>query len=415
MTEITGLSETDASNTSITSANIAEGGPPSAINNAIRNLAGALARAYNRLTGKYASTGSANAYVLTPSVALPAYVTGERYSFRSNFANTGAATLNISSLGAKTLKKMTASGKADLAANDIVSGQPVTVEYDGTDLILVTPISNGLTAVTGTAPITVTGSSAISFDASYLRGYLSGLTLSNGTDATNDIDIAAGVAVDDGNAVIMKLASALTKRLDASWAVGTNQGGLDTGSIADTVYHLWLIRRSDTGVVDALFSTSASSPTMPANYDQKRRIGAVERVSSALRLFTQIGDTFLLSDPPLPVDATNPGTSAVTRTLTGVPTGVKVEAILNVLLTDSNASGGVYLSSLDVTDEAGSASAGPLVTLAYTNITAPLAATQARVMTNTSGQIRSRLSASGASTVLRISTLGWVDRRGRDG
>lgn len=141
MTEYTGLSESDNSNTTVSSVNIAEGCPPSGINDALRAILGLLARALNMLTGKYASTGSANAYVLTPSSALPAYTTGGRYSFRANFANTGAATLNISSLGAKTIKKMTASGKADLASGDIQSGQPVTVEYDGTDLVMVTPVA----------------------------------------------------------------------------------------------------------------------------------------------------------------------------------------------------------------------------------------------------------------------------------
>jgi hypothetical protein len=43
-----------------------------------------------------------------------------------------------------------------------------------------------------------------------------------------------------------------------------------------------------------------------------------------------------------------------------------------------------------------------------------LGAAQVRVRTNTSAQIRSRLNASGASTVLRIAVLGWVDQRGKD-
>lgn len=46
MTELTDLSETDASNTLITGANIAEGCPPSGINNAIRNMAGLIRRAF---------------------------------------------------------------------------------------------------------------------------------------------------------------------------------------------------------------------------------------------------------------------------------------------------------------------------------------------------------------------------------
>lgn len=108
-------------------------------------------------------------------------------------------------------------------------------------------------------------------------GYISGLIQSNNvTDTVNDIDISAGKCRDATDAVDMALSSALTKRLDAAWAVGTNQGGLDTGAEANsTWYALWLIKRSDTGVVDALFSASFSAPTMPASYDYKRLIGAV--------------------------------------------------------------------------------------------------------------------------------------------
>jgi hypothetical protein len=76
-----------------------------------------------------ASTGSANAYVLTLSPALAAHITGKEISFKANFTNTGAATINISGLGAKTIKKL---GSLDLEANDIVSGQIVTIAYDGT-------------------------------------------------------------------------------------------------------------------------------------------------------------------------------------------------------------------------------------------------------------------------------------------
>ncbi len=247
------------------------------------------------------------------------------------------------------------------------------------------------------------------------RGHLAGLTLSNnGSDATNDIDIAAGAARDSTSAADLVLAAALTKRLDASWAVGTNQGGLDTGSIANDVYHVWLIKRSDTGVVDALFSASASSPTMPANYDYKRRIGSIIRASGAIRLFDQFGDTFMLDAPPLSIDATAPGTSAVTRTL-DVPDGIVVEAIMNVLAGGQSAtSNALYLSPLTATDSAASRTAAPLATLSVNTATGVIFAGQVRCMTNTSGQIRSRLETSDGTTVLRIATLGWVDRRGRD-
>lgn len=71
------------------------------------------------------------------------------------------------------------------------------------------------------------------------RSYLAGAALSNnGTDATNDIDIAAGACRDSTNAVDITIA-AMTKRLDANWAAGTNQGFRNSAAaITDTTYHV---------------------------------------------------------------------------------------------------------------------------------------------------------------------------------
>jgi hypothetical protein len=106
---------------------------------------------------------------------------------------------------------------------------------------------------------------------------LKGLTISNnGTDANNDIDIAIGGCIDSTGVEIMQIGTSITKRLDASWVVGTNQGGLDTGSKANsTWYYIYVIKRIDTNVTDVLFSASATSPTMPANYSYYRKIGAI--------------------------------------------------------------------------------------------------------------------------------------------
>jgi len=74
-------------------------------------------------------TGSGNTYVITLSPALTAHVAGMPIVFKATHANTGAATLNVNGLGAKSLKKY---GANNLEAGDIVSGQIVTVIYDGT-------------------------------------------------------------------------------------------------------------------------------------------------------------------------------------------------------------------------------------------------------------------------------------------
>lgn len=92
-------------------------------------------------THKYAADGGAtDDYAITLSPVPTAYTTGMLIIFKANTANTGAATLNVNSLGAKTIKKKSSSGLADLATNDIQAGDIVTVVYDGTYMQIVSSI-----------------------------------------------------------------------------------------------------------------------------------------------------------------------------------------------------------------------------------------------------------------------------------
>lgn len=245
-------------------------------------------------------------------------------------------------------------------------------------------------------------------------GKLFGLTLTNGTDAVNDINVAAGSARSLADDVTLKLAGTLTKRLDAAWAVGTNQGGRDTGSIANGTWHVWLIGRSDTGVVDVLFSTSASAPTMPTSYDQKRRIGSVLRESATIAAFRQVGDKFWRDVPAGDIAATNPGTSAVSRTIS-VPVGIAVDAMLIHGLSEHSTNTESYglLSAIADANTGPSADAHDIHVRLIGADEAQAVTCYREVTTNTSAQIRSRVSNSGSGTIELISTLGWIDTRGR--
>jgi hypothetical protein len=75
------------------------------------------------------STGSANAYVVTLTPALAAYVAGMPIIFKASFANTGAATLAVNGGAATALRKRL---NVALVANDIVVDQIVVAIYDGT-------------------------------------------------------------------------------------------------------------------------------------------------------------------------------------------------------------------------------------------------------------------------------------------
>jgi len=73
-------------------------------------------------------------YAITITPAITAYTAGQRFTFKAGTANTGACTLNVSGLGAKTIKKDVSS---DLDTGDILANQIIEVEYDGTNMQMV--------------------------------------------------------------------------------------------------------------------------------------------------------------------------------------------------------------------------------------------------------------------------------------
>lgn len=84
------------------------------------------------------ATGT-NTITCSMSPAIAGYVTGNEYTFVATGANTGAVTLNINSRGAVAIKK---NGDAALVANDIKTGQVVTVRHDGTNFQMVSHLGN---------------------------------------------------------------------------------------------------------------------------------------------------------------------------------------------------------------------------------------------------------------------------------
>ncbi len=154
------------------------------------------------------------------------------------------------------------------------------------------------------------------------KGHIWALTMSNAADATNDITVEAGEAVSEDHEELMVLAAAITKQIDATWAVGTNAGGLNTGVVANaTWYEVHLIKRMDTGVVDVMFTTTANRATLPTNYTKQRRIGWVRRGTATNLAFTQVDDHFTLTTQINDVSATATAT-ATAVTLTAPPNSI---------------------------------------------------------------------------------------------
>ena len=133
MAEVKDLNVTDASNT----ARFPENQAPSTVNNGARALEGMLARFYADNNGSISTSGSSNTYVLAASRVVAAYAAGDTYLVKFNHANTGAATINVDSLGAKSIVKNQATA---LASGDIPANAIGLISYDGTNFQLLTPI-----------------------------------------------------------------------------------------------------------------------------------------------------------------------------------------------------------------------------------------------------------------------------------
>jgi len=304
---------------------------------------------------------------------------------------------------------VTTSGSITLAlADDLAALEALS----GTNTIYYRSAANTWSAVTIGTGLTFSGGAL----APNLRGYIDGLVLSY--SSTTAVAVSAGVCADSTNAYLLSLSS-FTKTLQTSgaWTAGTGNNGLDTGARANnTWYHVYVIASATGGSVDVLFSLSATAPTMPSGYTLFRRIGSIKTGASTIdNNWVQYGDFFHWLVPVDDVSALNPGTAAVTRTLS-TPTGVRTRALVSVGF-DASATGdnpsAIYLSDLNQTDSAPTVAINTCVGYSPTVYIANIYG-RAEIWTNTSSQIRSRLQLSATNTRLRIQTHGWFDPRGRN-
>lgn len=100
------------------------------INNTAREMMAALKIWYNQVSPTVTAGGTADALTLTYGVAPAGYATGATFSFFASAAsNTGAATMNINSLGVRNIVRR--DGSTALSAADITANAICTIVYDG--------------------------------------------------------------------------------------------------------------------------------------------------------------------------------------------------------------------------------------------------------------------------------------------
>jgi hypothetical protein len=108
------------------------------------NFIDLLANSVKQAATRFTCGGSANVMTGTLAPAIASYIAGMRFTTTPPGANsTTGPSLNLNAIGAVTVKKRALSGgtKIALAENDYNASGPFDFEYDGTDFILINPVS----------------------------------------------------------------------------------------------------------------------------------------------------------------------------------------------------------------------------------------------------------------------------------
>lgn len=221
--------------------------------------------------------GSADAYTAGASPTITSYVATMRYTAKINATNaTTTPYLQLNGIADPStnavIKKESASGgEIDVVVGDLVEDNIYDFKRNAANdawIVLNPQYSTKSFKDANLDNLTVNRT---------INGAVFGnlpTIANNGSDANNDIDFSAGAVFDLTNNVGWAM-SALIKRLDASWAAGTNQGGLDTGSKANnTWYYAYAIYNPTTNTADAIFTATYGSPTLPSGYTRSAYIGA---------------------------------------------------------------------------------------------------------------------------------------------
>ena len=103
MGEIRDYSITADDNNSTPPAGAPEGMSPSTVNNTMREAYARIKRWYDDAQGAKTTAGSSNTYTLAAARTVASYAAGDNYVIKANHSNTGAATLNVDSVGAKAI------------------------------------------------------------------------------------------------------------------------------------------------------------------------------------------------------------------------------------------------------------------------------------------------------------------------
>jgi hypothetical protein len=137
----------------------------------------------------FTTGGTSAAYTLTPTPALTALATGQRFNVTFNATAGPTPTLAISGLAAKSIKYYDTTGaKQSVTSTQLVANLNTDVIYDGTDYVLLNPTGNGATFATNAEYVTGTETAkAISPAVARARNLVAGTVIPTTSGTSHDV------------------------------------------------------------------------------------------------------------------------------------------------------------------------------------------------------------------------------------
>lgn len=216
-------STTAGNNTTVGSINWAEGQAPSTVNDSARAEMADVA-AWRDFLGGAKTTSGTDTITLTSGMSVTAYAVGQMFVAKLGGTNTGAATLNIDSVGAAAVE---INGSA-VSAGDLASGKYYLFVYDGTAF--------QATRLSGGVKVSSDDTTPSDLETKVLASGLVGLTTQNGggnETRTVDVPIASQAQAEAGtdNATAMTPLRA-AQAIAALAASGSDQVARDMAASA---------------------------------------------------------------------------------------------------------------------------------------------------------------------------------------
>ena len=356
---------------------------------------------------QYCGAGVWNATPTQLDLTLPAgavytQAAGARVAFTVPTTNpAGTITLKVGSNTAATLVN---SDSSAVNAADLLTTVVYTALFDGTVYELQTPTAT-----------------VISTYAQINNGTISGYICSNpGSFSNTQLSVSVGNARDTTNLYSIPRTAGITKKLDATWVAGNNEGGREsaTALAANQTWHVFAILNPTTGATDIIFSASPTTPTLTlaVGYTKWRRIMSIVLDSSAnIKQFVQTGSYVQLKTRNTEFAATLNGTAAGTLRTMAVPTGLKL--LLNVYYSSTTVGGtadpaysGCYDPDVGAVPVFGSATQWAQIRAAWNgNAYLRYQTTMLQVYTNSSAQIYT--ASNDTFDTIAGGVVGWLDPR----